>query len=129
MFFVQNAGALDAGTGLNKSSVVQKISLAEADAVRTGAHNQSEVTVTVVPSNPQVINPNGGTNYKGQLIFAGEGQGDRIASALYLMNPEEPYNTTGEISPVIQRPLAWLTRLQICSAGQQLLRQAVQFTQ
>lgn len=37
----------------------------------------------------------GGTNYKGQIIFAGEGQGDRITSALYLMNPLEPYNTTG----------------------------------
>lgn len=59
MFFVQNAGDLDAGTGLAKSSVVQKISLAEAEALRTGAHSESEVEVTVVPSNPQVINPNG----------------------------------------------------------------------
>lgn len=42
----------------------------------------------------------GGTNYKGQIIFAGEGQGDRIASALYLMNPLEPYNTTGRLSDI-----------------------------
>lgn len=59
MFFVQNAGAVEAGTGLNKSSVVQKISLAQAEAVRAGSHNDSEVTVHVVPSNPQIINPNG----------------------------------------------------------------------
>lgn len=56
---MQNAGALDAGTGLAKSSIVQKISLADAEALRTGAHSESEVKVHVVPSNPQVINPNG----------------------------------------------------------------------
>lgn len=93
VFFVQNAGAPAAGTGLNKSSIVQKISLAEAEAVRKGS--LSAVTVTVVnTSNPQVINPNGGTNYKGQILFAGEGQGPNVPSALYLMNPEPPYNTT-----------------------------------
>ncbi|KAM5386604.1 hypothetical protein ACJZ2D_000567 [Fusarium nematophilum] len=94
VFFVQNAGAPAAGTGLNKSSIIQKISLAEAEAVRNSSSSKDEVTVTVVPSNPQVINPNGGTNYNGQIIFAGEGQGDDVPSALYLMNPQEPYNTT-----------------------------------
>ncbi|KAF2850612.1 calcium-dependent phosphotriesterase [Plenodomus tracheiphilus IPT5] len=93
VFFVQNAGAPAAGTGLNKSSIIQKISLAQAEAVRNG--NLSSVTVTVVnTTNPQVINPNGGTNYKGQIIFAGEGQGSDVPSALYLMNPEPPYNTS-----------------------------------
>ncbi|KAK2668830.1 Six-bladed beta-propeller, TolB-like [Fusarium oxysporum f. sp. vasinfectum] len=95
VFFVQNAGAPAAGTGLNKSSIIQKISLKEADAVRKG--KQDEVKVTVVDSNPQVINPNGklsGTYYKGNIIFAGEGQGDDVPSALYLMNPLPPYNTT-----------------------------------
>lgn len=57
VFFVQNAGAPAAGTGLNKSSIIQKISLAEAEAVRRGELDNA--TVTVVPSNPQVINPNG----------------------------------------------------------------------
>lgn len=38
----------------------------------------------------------GGTNYKGNIIFAGEGQGEKVPSALYLMNPVEPYNTTRE---------------------------------
>ncbi|KAF7543401.1 hypothetical protein G7Z17_g10768 [Cylindrodendrum hubeiense] len=94
VFFVQNAGARAAGTGLAKSSIIQKISLAEAEAVRTSSNQKDEVTVTVVPSNPQVINPNGGTNYKNQVIFAGEGQGPDVPSALYLMNPQEPYNTT-----------------------------------
>ncbi|EGY17118.1 Gluconolactonase like protein [Verticillium longisporum] len=94
VFFVQNAGAPAAGTGLNKSSIIQKISLADAEAVRLSANTTDEVKVTVVPSNPQVINPNGGTNYKGQIIFAGEGQGANVASALYLMNPVAPYNTT-----------------------------------
>lgn len=57
VFFVQNAGAPAAGTGLNKSSIIQKISLADAEAVRRG--ELANATVTVVPSNPQVINPNG----------------------------------------------------------------------
>lgn len=57
VFFVQNAGAPAAGTGLNKSSIIQKISLADAEAVRKG--ELANATVTVVPSNPQVINPNG----------------------------------------------------------------------
>ncbi|OCK92083.1 levo-lactonase [Cenococcum geophilum 1.58] len=93
VFFVQNAGVPAAGTGLNKSSIIQKISLAEAEAVRKGTLAAATVTV-VNTSNPQVINPNGGTNYKGQIIFAGEGQGPDVASALYVMNPQEPYNTT-----------------------------------
>ncbi|KAF4983926.1 hypothetical protein FDECE_17191 [Fusarium decemcellulare] len=94
VFFVQNAGAPAAGTGLNKSSIIQKISLAEAEALRKSPRKGKEVKVTVVPSDPQVINPNGGTNYKGQIIFAGEGQGDDVPSALYVMNPKAPYNTT-----------------------------------
>lgn len=93
VFFVQNAGAPAAGTGLNKSSIVQKISLADAEKVRSGTLDEAPVTI-VNTSNPQVINPNGGTNYKGNIIFAGEGQGDDIPSALYLMNPASPYNTS-----------------------------------
>lgn len=59
VFFVQNAGAKAAGTGLNKSAIIQKISLAQADAVKNIANATGKVTVTVVPSNPTVVNPNG----------------------------------------------------------------------
>jgi len=93
VFFVLNAGAKAAGTGLNKSSIIQKISLSDAEKVRNGSLEAAPVTV-VDTSNPQVINPNGGTNYKGNIIFAGEGQGDNVPSALYMMNPLPPYNTT-----------------------------------
>jgi gluconolactonase len=93
IFFVQNAGSPAAGTGLNKSSKVQKISLSDAEKVRNGSLDSVPITV-VNTSNPQVINPNGGTNWKGNIIFAGEGQGDNVPSALYIMNPEPPYNTT-----------------------------------
>lgn len=55
---MQSAGSPDAGTGLEKSSIIQKISLADADAMRNGSHTQSEVEITIVNS-PQVINPNG----------------------------------------------------------------------
>lgn len=60
VFFVQNAGAPAAGTGLNKSAIVEKISLADAAAVANGT--SENVTVTTVNSNPQVINPNGTTS-------------------------------------------------------------------
>lgn len=59
MFFVQNAGAPAAGTGLKKSSVVQKVSLAEAGAVSHLRKAVGQVQVQVVRSEPEVINPNG----------------------------------------------------------------------
>lgn len=59
MFFVQNAGNPDAGTGLNKSSIIQKVSMADAEALRKGNFSTEHVTVHTVPSDPQVINPNG----------------------------------------------------------------------
>ncbi|KAK4102322.1 calcium-dependent phosphotriesterase [Parathielavia hyrcaniae] len=97
MFFVQNAGAGAAGTGLAKSAIIQKISLSAVTPAIASQRNESgSVTVEVVESNPTVMNPNGGTNYQGQLLFLGEGQGESIAPAMYLMNPEPPYNTTGE---------------------------------
>ncbi|KAK3723697.1 hypothetical protein LTR37_001578 [Vermiconidia calcicola] len=94
IFFVQNAGAMAAGTGLNKSAIIQKIALAEADAVRTLRNASGLVTVTTVPSNPMVINPNGATNYRGEIMYMGEGQGEDIAPSIYVMNPLPPYNTT-----------------------------------
>ncbi|KAK4117843.1 calcium-dependent phosphotriesterase [Canariomyces notabilis] len=93
MFFCQNAGAKAAGTGLQKSAIIQKISLSEITASITSQRNASgAVKVEVVGS--MVMNPNGGTNYKGQLLFLGEGQRDTVAPAMYLMNPRPPYNTT-----------------------------------
>lgn len=55
-----------------------------------------KVTVTTVNSSPMVVNPNGATNYRGQILFTAEGQGENTASALYVMNPREPYNTSSK---------------------------------
>jgi gluconolactonase len=103
MFFVQNAGAPAAGTGLNKSSIVERIMLSDAEAAaaaaatggpgKSGSNSSAQIDVEVVDSQPQVINPNGGTNWRGQIVFAGEGMGNKTASALYAMDPVE-YNTT-----------------------------------
>jgi len=38
----------------------------------------------------------GAVQYKGQLLFAAEGQGPKKAPVLAVMNPVEPYNTTGK---------------------------------
>jgi gluconolactonase len=62
VFFVQNAGAEAAGTGLNKSAIIQKIALSQADAVTSQADASGQVDVVVVDSQPQVINPNGGSS-------------------------------------------------------------------
>lgn len=64
VFFVQNAGAPDAGTGLAKSAAIQKISLVDAAAAaarkKAGAADEdTRVPVTIVESSPQVVNPNG----------------------------------------------------------------------
>lgn len=46
-------------------------------------------------SNKWLILLEGATNYRGEFVFTGEGQGNDTAPALYVMNPREPYNTTG----------------------------------
>jgi gluconolactonase len=59
MFFCQNAGAKAAGTGLNRSAVIQKISLPEAMAVSHLQNAVGQVNVEIVNFQPTVINPNG----------------------------------------------------------------------
>jgi len=50
---------------------------------------------------PAVIRANftaiGATNYKGNILFAAEGQGDNKPAELIILNPREPYNTTGAL--------------------------------
>lgn len=59
VFIAQSAGPLSAGTGLNKSSVISKISLSEAMAVSNERNAVGKVEVHTVPTEPPVINPNG----------------------------------------------------------------------
>ncbi|KAJ5742684.1 uncharacterized protein N7511_011085 [Penicillium nucicola] len=94
VFFVQNAGAKNASTGLHKSAIIEKISLADAAAVSSKSDAAGEVDISTVSSSPTVINPNGATNYRGEIIFTGEGQGNNTPPALWVMNPQKPYNTT-----------------------------------
>ncbi|KAJ9611107.1 hypothetical protein H2200_004290 [Cladophialophora chaetospira] len=111
VFFVQNAGAKDAGTGLNKSNIIQKISLSQAAGVASLRNASGQVQVQTVNATPPVINSNGqppfaafylsklmklpgATLYRGQIVFTGEGQGNNTAPALYVVNPRPPYNST-----------------------------------
>jgi gluconolactonase len=41
-----------------------------------------------------VVNPNGATNFRGQIVYMAEGAGPDNTSNVILMNPVEPYNTT-----------------------------------
>lgn len=59
VFFVQNAGAKNASTGLRKSAIIEKISLADAAAVSHKSDAAGLIDVTTVPSSPTVLNPNG----------------------------------------------------------------------
>ncbi|KAF2966999.1 hypothetical protein GQX73_g6579 [Xylaria multiplex] len=110
VFFAQSAGNPATGTGLNKSAIIQKISLAEAEAVSDKRNATGLVEVVVVDSNPIVLNPNGGVNYKDNILFAAEGQGAYKPSELIIMNPREPYNTTDPIYGRLQdfRPVEGL---------------------
>ncbi|EXJ67013.1 gluconolactonase [Cladophialophora psammophila CBS 110553] len=94
IFFVQNAGATAAGTGLNKSNIIQKISLNQAASVSSLRNASGQVDVVTVNATPPVINSNGATQYRGQLLFTGEGQGNDTAPALYVVNPRPPYNAS-----------------------------------
>ena len=40
----------------------------------------------------------GATNYKGNIVYMAEGRGSNVPSALVVMNPVEPYNTSGKFS-------------------------------
>ncbi|KAI0387764.1 calcium-dependent phosphotriesterase [Hypomontagnella monticulosa] len=93
MFFVQNAGAAAAGTGLNKSNVILKIALSEAMAVSNMRDANGSVNVQTINA-PAILNSNGATNFNGNIVFAAEGQGDNKTSQLVVMNPREPYNTS-----------------------------------
>ena len=118
MFFCQNAGAPDAGTGMAKSSIIEKISLAQArEAAKDGKReNVGIVKIETVKSEKPVMNPNGASsprlgrrefmtrvfpgaiNYRGEFVFASEGQGKEVPSGVVRLNPSPPYNTTGEVS-------------------------------
>lgn len=58
MFFVQNAGVPAAGTGLNKSNVILKISLDEAAAVSNVRNATGSVNIQLVDA-PAILNSNG----------------------------------------------------------------------
>lgn len=118
VFFAQNAGPPTAGTGLNKSAIIEKISLAQVAAVSNRTDASGLVDIVTVNATPIVLNANGkmsffhaekpklesrlrvadmttgATNFRGEIALTGEGQGDDGAPALYLLNPEKPYNTT-----------------------------------
>lgn len=63
----------------------------------------------------------GGANFRGQIVYGGEGQGSDIGPALWVMNPKEPYNTTGWYTST----LFWGEYLQNSSSTEQLLRPPV----
>lgn len=73
MFFVQNAGAKNASTGLEKSAIIQKIPLAQAASVSDRTDAVGLVDITTIPSSPMVLNPNGKVQLLNRfLILQGE---------------------------------------------------------
>ncbi|TYJ56017.1 hypothetical protein B9479_003259 [Cryptococcus floricola] len=117
VFFAQ-AAAMDLGFGLNKSAVVQKISLSQAQDVQEGTRNSTDVTV--VNSTTQVVNPNGGTAYRGKIIFTGQGQGSNVTSALYELDPNEPYKTTVILNNFFGRQFSSLNDISVNPRNKEL---------
>ncbi|KAH6625933.1 gluconolactonase [Boeremia exigua] len=98
IFFSQNAGALAARTRLNKSSVIQKISIEEA-ATAAKRGSAPNVNVTIIGKYPKVINPNSKSLKSGysvlqRAILTRQGIGEDIGPAILIVNPEAPYNAT-----------------------------------
>ncbi|KAI0485131.1 hypothetical protein GGR56DRAFT_616961 [Xylariaceae sp. FL0804] len=120
VFFVQNAGAVAAGTGLNKSSIILKVSLAEAAAMSNLRNATGTVKIDVVKSDPEILNPNGATNYKGQIAFVSEGMGADKAPELVVMNPREPYNTTVLVNNFFGRQFSSLNDVSVNPRNQEV---------
>ncbi len=59
MFFAQNSGSKAAGTGVEKSAMIQKISLPEVAALSALRDATGLVTVMATGSNATILNPNG----------------------------------------------------------------------
>jgi hypothetical protein len=71
----------------------------------------------------------GGTNYKGNMLFTGEGMGANIAPALFAVNPVPPYNSTGECCLQSRKPSLPKVTDSVSSACKQLLRSPIQLPQ
>lgn len=86
---MQNSGAKAAGTGLNKSGIIEKISLAQVQTAvaQVNGSGNANVTITTVNADTPIINPNGGTNFMGMIVFPTEGQGADIPPNLSVFDP------------------------------------------
>ena len=107
-FYCSNAGAPLGFSGLDNSNSVYRFSLAEvedllaSDSVgldERGDWVVGNVSVQVI-SGPEgregeLENVNGGTNYRGEVVFLTQGRGEEITSGMTLVNPVEPFNSTG----------------------------------
>ncbi|KAJ9118373.1 hypothetical protein QFC24_006202 [Naganishia onofrii] len=102
LFFAANAGAPLGRSGLDQSNVVWRMDIGEATSLVANAKLNAEgdyvggnVTLEAVPNTDhQLENVNGGTNYRGQLVFMTEGRGDSFPSGITVVNPVKPYNAT-----------------------------------
>ncbi|WWC68086.1 uncharacterized protein I206_102005 [Kwoniella pini CBS 10737] len=120
VFFVQNAGAPAAGTGLDKSAIIQKISLSQAANIASQGNGTGFVDVITVNTTSEVTNPNGATNFRGKIVFTGEGQGDNVPPALYWVDPNEPYNTTVILNNYYGRQFSSLNDVAVNPRNKQL---------
>jgi gluconolactonase len=107
-FYCSNAGAPLGFSGSENSNSVYRFSLAEAEELLAsdnvflddrGDWVGGNVSVQVI-SGPdgrdgELENVNGGTNYRGEVVFLTQGRGEEVTSGMTLVNPVEPFNSTG----------------------------------
>ncbi|KAJ9111023.1 hypothetical protein QFC22_006619 [Naganishia vaughanmartiniae] len=109
LFFAANAGAPLGRSGLNQSNVVWRMDIGQAVSLVGNATLNAEgdyvggnVTLqAVLNTDHQLENVNGGTNYRGNLVFMTEGRGDSLPSGITVVNPVKPYNATALLPLVI----------------------------
>ncbi|KAH8079386.1 hypothetical protein HD553DRAFT_135773 [Filobasidium floriforme] len=109
-FFCSNAGAPLGFSGAENSNRVFKISLDEVESSlsnkegqvyldeTTGDWKAGNATLVEISGEDgtegRLVNVNGGTNYRDQIVFLAQGRGEEFPPTMTLVNPYPPYNST-----------------------------------
>ncbi|KAF8589079.1 D-lactonohydrolase-like protein [Ramaria rubella] len=89
VFFASGNGGPLSMSDINHNNEVFVINLKD---VRTGLEPQN-ITAITVPITPAIQMVNGGTPYKGNLLFVSNGRGS-LPPGINLVNPNPPFNST-----------------------------------
>ncbi|VDB92364.1 unnamed protein product [Peniophora sp. CBMAI 1063] len=96
VFFAAQAGTPIGHSDIDHNSQVSKISLREVAQAAARVPSKTaavNVTVTALPLSNDIQMTNGGTNFRGDLLFVTTGRGP-LPPTIARVNPKPPYNDT-----------------------------------